>query len=194
MTREAHAPTSSGPAHFLAEFDTVCSLFRLYGQEHPAFRRTAELAAASATPGIRVSITSKGFAANDAPIDDPKLVAFAQRFRKLGLVGLTVNSQPTAAQITDLVIALRDLQRDHATAEAAVQRISQACDGKITAVPLRLGGLRLIEKTADAGKQADSAPIWRDLFAQACGNGFGKVNAAELAKSFESALGPSPSN
>jgi hypothetical protein len=154
----------------------------------------AELAAASATPGIRVSITSKGFAANDTPIDDPKLVTFAQRFRKLGLVGLTVNSQPTAAQITTLVIALGELQRDQATAEVAVQRIADASDGKITAIPLRLGGLRFVEKTADGGKQADSTPIWRDLFAQACGNGFGKVNAAELAKSFESALGPSPSN
>ena len=100
MNREAPpAPTSSGPAHFLAELNTVCSLFRLYGQEHPAFRRTAESAAASATPGIRVSITTKGFAANDTPIDDPSLVAFAQRFRKLGLVGLTINSKPDAAQI-----------------------------------------------------------------------------------------------
>jgi hypothetical protein len=193
MTQAAPTPNSPGPPTFLAEFENACSSHRLYGPQHPAYRRASEAAAAASKSPLRVSITPKGFASQDAPVDDPKLLPFANRLRSLGLVGLAVQSQLTTSNITALVVALAELLRDRPPADAVVRKLADASAGAITAIPLKLGGLRLVEGTTRSKDDAGSVKLWSNLFAQACGNGSTPVNPAELAQSFESALGGAPS-
>src|SRR5688500_7353590 len=194
MTQAAPPPNSPGPPTFLAEFENACSSHRLYGPQHPAYWRASEAAAAASKSAMRVSITPKGFSSPDAAVDDSRLLPFANRLRSLGLVGLAVKSPLSAAQVTAMVVARAELLRDHPPADAVVRRIADASAGAIVAIPLKLGGLRLVEGTARAKEDAGSTKLWSSLFAEACGNGSGTVDSTQLAQSFEAALGPAPSS
>jgi hypothetical protein len=63
MGQAAHPGDSAvdTSARFLGELDNLWSLLRVYGTEHPAFRRSAEAAAAAASRPVRVSLSPKGF-------------------------------------------------------------------------------------------------------------------------------------
>src|SRR5258705_7942979 len=90
----------------LVEFETLWTLLRLYGIEHPAFKRGAGTAAAAVSQQIRVSVSPRGFTVGKTPLDDPALLTFSQRLRAMGLVGLVMEPGLTAAQVTALVLAL----------------------------------------------------------------------------------------
>src|SRR5436190_1537929 len=89
-TTQTTTPTSlTSTTKFLVELATTWTLLRLYGTEHPAFRRGAEAAAQAIDRPGRVSINPRGF--TPSPKDPPaELQMLAQRLRAMGLVGLTI--------------------------------------------------------------------------------------------------------
>jgi hypothetical protein len=206
----AHLAPSSVPAagggaasttKFLVELATTWTLLRLYGTEHPAFRRGAEAAANAIDRPARVSINPRGFTPSpaDAP---PEMQMLAQRLRAMGLVGLTIEPGISADQVQALVLVLEEADRSRGGAagrgEVVIDKIAGATGGKLRAVPLRLEGLRLVEGTSDAAATAETSTadcdIWREMFAGAFvsgdnGGGADLAASAELAKVFEAALG-----
>src|SRR3954451_25241024 len=92
MGQAAHPGDSAvdTSARFLGELDNLWSLLRVYGTEHPAFRRSAESAAAAASRPLRISLSPKGFTVEKGVLGDPILLAFSKRLRSLGLVGVDV--------------------------------------------------------------------------------------------------------
>jgi hypothetical protein len=228
MTHVSSASTSpaSGSAtagtRFLLELENTCAILRVYGEEHPAFRRSADAAAANAVAPLHISISSKGLAIDKTAVDEPSLARFSKLLRRFGLIGLDVETRPTASQITSLVIALGELERAPPATAEVIQRIAQASGGAIKAIPLRLDHLRLVEGRTK-GKEPAAGPIpltsqsgvgfvWRELFSStaipstvgptetARGGPVGSAPvvamppqaARQLAQSFERSLGPSP--
>jgi hypothetical protein len=179
-------------ARFLGELDNLWSLLRVYGTEHPAFRRSAEAAAAAAPRPLRISLSPKGFTVDKTTLGDPILLAFSKRLRSLGLVGLSVEPGLTAAQVTSLILALDDCDRARASGTAVCDKITAVTDRRVTGIPLRLASLRLVEGTAEDDVAEDGqAGVWREMFAAAWhpsgGDGAG-IDPKELAESFELAL------
>ena len=60
--RACGARDGDGVTKFLVELDNTWTMLRLYGTEHPAFRRSAEAAAAAVERPGRVQINPRGFA------------------------------------------------------------------------------------------------------------------------------------
>jgi hypothetical protein len=186
-------------ARFLVELENTCAAFRLYGAAHPAFARASEAAAAAvATVPLRVSVAAGGFASEEAAIDDPSLRGLARRLRLMGLVGLDVESKPTATHVAALVPLLAGGGSAEVATDAIVERIAQATGNTIRVIPLRLSSLRLVRGAAptNSGKnlaRPDEPPSWRDLLSRACTGGLDEPEVRELAQSFEAALGAKPS-
>src|SRR5687768_3489754 len=212
------APASTSPAasaaatRFLLELENTCSILRVYGQEHPAFRRSADAAAASSVSPIHISVSSRGLAVDKTPVDEPNLARLARLLRTFGLIGLDVEGRLTAAQVTSLVLALDELERAPQSTSAVMDRIARASGGAMRAIPLKLDHLRLVEGTAgkapavpgSKSAPADVGSVWRELFspsaAPAAGAGAGAgpgatsaQSARQLAQSLERAVGASPS-
>ena len=85
-------PTSAAAAddpstRFLVELENAWTLLRLYGTEHPAFKRGAEVAAAAIERPSRVSINPRGFTPSNPGFAKDTLRVFAQKLRSMGLVG-----------------------------------------------------------------------------------------------------------
>jgi hypothetical protein len=176
---------------FLVELENLWTLLRLYGTEHPAFKRGAATASSTLAQPFRVSVSPKGFTLGKATIEEPAMLTFSQRLRAMGLVGLAVQPGMTAADVTTLVLALDEVDRGHMAGAAVVEKLAAASGRRVMAIPLKLSGLRLMEGTADdAEAPAEQATVWRDLFAGAFSpaGGGDKSDAAELAGSFELAL------
>src|SRR5688500_14854131 len=113
----ASGPVAAGSTRFLVEFATAWTALRLYGAEHPAYQR-AIASAAGVVDGaaVRVSIAPRWFA--PVPPDAPaELAHLAKRLRAMGLIGLTITSGLTAAQVHALVLVLEENDR---TSPAAV--------------------------------------------------------------------------
>jgi hypothetical protein len=170
---------------FLVEFDSACSLYRLYGAEHPAFQRQTQAAASTVESPLNLSVTPHGFAQNDeSPIANVDLVKLAQRLRALGLIALNIQTGLTAKQVESFVSAIDEAERKHQTGEATVTSISTRTDHHIQGVALKLDGLRLVEGTAEPSAASDPKSFWDPLFSS-------KANAnaaADLAASFERSL------
>jgi hypothetical protein len=175
---------------FLTELENLWTLLRLYGTEHPAFKRGAATASSTLTQSFRVSVSPKGLTLGKSTLDDPAMLTFSRRLRAMALVGLAVQPGLTAAEVTTLVLALDEADRSHLSGAAAIEKIAAASGRHVIPIPLRLAGLRLMEGTADDPEAAASEQptVWRDLFAAACSGGRGKSDAGELAESFETAL------
>ena len=124
---------------FLVELENAWTLLRLYGTEHPAFKRGAEAAAAAVDRPARVSINPRGFSPSNPGVGvRDTLRVFAQKLRSMGLVGLTMEPGLTPAQVLSLVNVLSEADRSRGTADAVVEKIAAATGGRIRAVPLRL--------------------------------------------------------
>jgi hypothetical protein len=172
-------------ARFLVEFDSACSLFRLYGQEHPAFHRRCEAAATSLDQPLNLSVSPRGFSQTSEPLPtNADLERLAQRLRSLGLVGLEIQGQLTAKYVESLVLALNEAERKSRTGDAVASSISAATDNRVQALPLKLDGLRLVEGTFDPSAETDAKAVWEPLFAQ---NAIAP-STRELAQSFERSL------
>jgi hypothetical protein len=186
----ATAPTTAadGSTRFLVELDNTWTLLRVYGTEHPAFRRSAEAAAAAVEKPQRISISPRGFTVGKTPVANDNLRPFAQRLRSMGLVGLTAEPKLTATQVVSLVVVLNEADRSRGNAEAVVEKITAATGGRVRAVPLRLDGLRLVEGTGASPDEPADADLWRQMFASAFDTGADLASSAELAHAFESAL------
>jgi hypothetical protein len=116
----------------------------------------------------------------------------------MDLIALDLESPLLPEQIAALIETLGELERDHARAQTAVRRIAESTGGAVKVTPLKLEHLRLVEGTATAARAAgekppDPASAWRELFARSTGGAAPSAAAAALARSFESALGSSPS-
>ena len=171
-------------ARFLVEFDSACSLFRLYGCEHPAFRRQCEATAASSETPINLSVSQRGFSLGADPLpENPDLQRLSHRLRSLGLVGLEIQGQVTAKQVESLVLALDEAEKKTQTGQVVVQRLSAATDGRVNALALKLDELRLVEGSDPAG-EAQARAAWEPLFSQSAIT----PPARELAESFERSL------
>ena len=177
-------------AGFLVEFDSACSLFRLYGREHPAFCRQCEATAVSGQAPLSVSVSQRGFTLGADPLpENADVQRLAQRLRSLGLVGIEVRGQLNAKQVESLVLALDDAEKKSKTGEAVVQSLSAATDGNVNAVALKLDGLRLVEGS-DLSTEAQARAAWEPLFSQSAMT----PPAQELAESFERSLRGSQSS
>jgi hypothetical protein len=188
------SPTSAAgdgsSTRFLVELENAWTLLRLYGTEHPAFKRGAEAAAAAIERPARVSINPRGFSPSNPGVGvRDTLRVFAQKLRAMGLVGLTMEPGLTPAQVLSLVNVLSDADRSRGTADAVVEKIAAATGGRVRAVPLRLDGLKLIEGMPPPSEEASSPDVWREIFAGAFLPGADAAASAELAQSFEAALG-----
>ena len=180
---------SDASTKFLVELDNAWTMLRLYGTEHPAFRRSVDAAAAAVERPGRVSINPTGFVHGKTPVANANLKALAHRLRSMGLVGLATEPGLTAPQVTALVLVLNEADRNRGSADAVVEKIAAASGGHVRAVPLRLDALRLVEGTADSVEQPRATDGWRDMFASAFFTGGGDAAAsAELAQAFETAL------
>ena len=192
MSDSAQSAAADAPTRFLVELDNTWTLLRVYGTEHPAFRRSAEAAAAVDRP-VRISVSPRGFSAGKTAITKDHLLPFANRLRAMGLVGLAADRGLTAAQVMSLVLVLNEADRSRGNADAVVEKIAAATGGRVKATPLRLGGLRLVEGTGDdTGAPPADANVWRDLFAGAFDSADLSLST-DLAAAFENALrGQSP--
>ena len=189
MTQPPPAPPSAdGPIRFLVELENAWTLLRVYGTEHPAFRRSAEATAAAVDRPGRVAINPKGFAIGAAPVENANLFPFSKRLRSMGLVGLAMEPGLSPDQVVSLVLVLHEADRTKAPADTTVEKLAAATGGRVQGVPLRLGGLTLVEGTADAPDPKGSAAVWREMFNDAfCGTA--DPSASEgLASAFEHAL------
>ena len=173
---------------FLVELDNAWTMLRLYGTEHPAFRRSVDAAAAAVEKPGRVSINPTGFVQGKTPVANANLRPLAHRLRSMGLVGIATEPGLTAAQVTALVLVLNEADRSRGTTDAVVEKIAAASGGYVRAVPLRLDALRLVEGTNDSPDEPKGADGWRDMFASAFFTGGDPGTTAELAQAFETAL------
>src|SRR5437868_13966729 len=76
-SRAGGARDNDGVTKFLVELDNTWTMLRLYGTEHPAFRRSAEAAAAAVERPGRVQINPRGFAVGKTRIDNNNIGALA---------------------------------------------------------------------------------------------------------------------
>lgn len=188
----AETGSSSGAStQFLVELEHACALFGLYGSEHPAFRKRAELTASCAADPISVGVSPKGFTADSTAIAEDALLPLARRLVGLGVVGLTVSQGVGADEIRGLIEALHDSERQHLSGQAVGASVAKATGGRINALTVRLDNLRYVAGTGGAGSEDDTAATWRELFARACGsagNGAGSGGATaplDAARWFE---------
>jgi hypothetical protein len=190
MTRSPPAPPSAadGPTRFLVELENTWTLLRVYGTEHPAFRRGAEAAATAVERPGRVSINPRGFTVGSSPVANANLLPFSRRLRSMGLVGLTMEPGLTPAEVVSLVLVLNEADRTKTNADAVVEKIAAATGGRVRGVPLRLGGLKLVEGTADAADGKDMTGVWREMFSDAFGGPLDPSSTTGLAEAFETAL------
>ena len=181
------SPAVDASTRFLVELDNTWSMLRVYGTEHPAFRRSAEAAAALDRP-CRISIDPRGFTVGKVPIDNPNLLPLARRLRTMGLVGLATEPGLTATQAIALILVLEEADRNRGNADAVVEKIAAATGGHVRAIPLRLDSLRLVEGTSDSLDDPGDADGWRQMFTSAFFAGADAGASAELAQAFENAL------
>jgi hypothetical protein len=199
------SPLLDASSRFLAELDNSWSLLRVYGTDHPAFRRAAEAAAKAVDRTLGLTVHPRGFTVGKAPVPNDRLGGLSKRLRAMGLVGLTADPPLTSAQITSLVLALDEADRTHLNGDAVVARLASATGGRVKAMPLRTANLRLMEGTGKAqNEESEQATLWRNLFSQACFGGVGgfalplgggtpategsSADVGDLAESFETAL------
>jgi hypothetical protein len=192
----SQAPPTPAPAaddastRFLVELENAWTLLRLYGTEHPAFKRGAEAAAAAIERPARVSINPRGFSPSNPGVGvRDTLRVFAHKLRSMGLVGLTMEPGLTPAQVLSLVNVLSEADRSRGSADAVVEKIAAATGGRVRAVPLRLDGLKLIEGMPPGPDEAANGDVWHEIFAGAFLPGADTEASAELAHAFEAALG-----
>src|SRR5205809_5393582 len=186
------APPTASPAdpsaRFLAELENLWTLLRVYGTEHPAFQRCASAAAGALTRQLRVSVSPEGLTVGKSVLNDATLRAFAHRLKSMGLVGLVVDPGMTPAAITALVQSLNEADRSHLSGAAVVEKLAAASQRRVTAIPLRLAGLKLTEGVVDEPAEGNpNTTVWRNLFSAACYGSDGS-DPGELAASFEEAL------
>lgn len=187
LNESASNAAAEASTRFLVELENTWTLQRLYGTEHPAFRRGAESAAAAIDRPTRVAISPRGFSPVKAGAPNETLGVFAQRLRAMGLVGLTMEPGLTPAQIVALVGVLIEADRSRVDVEAVVEKIAAATGGRVNAVPLRLDNLRLVEGTG-GGESDQKGDVWQDLFASAFAPGTDPAASSQLAQAFETAL------
>src|SRR5438270_13547363 len=89
-TAATTAPDTAASTTSLVELEHTWALFRLYGGEHPAFRKRSEAAAASIAGPIQVGVNPKGFTADTATLVHDDLQPLARRLVGMGIVGLTI--------------------------------------------------------------------------------------------------------
>lgn len=191
----AAAPTAQ-PIGFLVELDNAWSAYRLYGADHPAYARRTDAAVVALNQPLRVSINSKGFHTQTAPLDNEQLIDFARRLRTMGLIGLEAQPPLTSEHVSSLVLALDECDRRHAVGDAVASRIAAATAQRVKAATLRIGKLRLVKGASRTAADSDAASILTDFFFDRLGGGgdgpgTGAGTAgdpAELAKSFETAI------
>src|SRR5688572_24722801 len=183
------APAADASTRFLVELENAWTLLRLYGTEHPSFRRGADAAANEIDRPARVSINPRGFSPTKPGAPNETLKVFAQRLRAMGLVGLTMEPGLTPAQVIALVLVIVEADRSRGNADAVVEKIAAATGGHVRAVPLRLDSLRLVEGASGAADPAAVTPdVWREMFASAFQPGSDAFASEELAHAFENAL------
>jgi hypothetical protein len=176
---------------FLVEFDSACSLLRLYGPEHPSFHRQSEAAAASVDQAQHISIHASGFSAGDEPLNaNADLARLAQRLRSLGLVALEIQPGLSARHVSSLVTALDEAERKALSAQAVAAEISARTENHIQATPLKLDELRLVEGGPKASHTSDAKKFWDPLFS----SGASAPAVREVAQSFERSLRGSQSS
>jgi len=173
---------------FLVELHNVCSLFKLYGSEHPAFRQHAQTAASSLTRPLRISIAPDGFSTGQSPITHDNLMPLARRLRSLGLVSLNVECGLTAADLLGMVLVLQEVDQSGASGDVVANGIAARTGGRVKAESLHLANLQLLSGTAEAGHAGDPKDRWQELFTH-CESESDRSTIRELAHSFETALG-----
>lgn len=182
---ESTISDASPSTAFLVELERAWALLRLYGEQHPAFRQRAELAAAAVSQPLRIGVGPKGFLVESATAEQD-LQPLAKRLSAMGVVGLIVATGLSVEHITALVQALQDAERSRANIQLLVARIANSTGGKVKVLPVRMDDLRYVTGSSDPSNEDDSTATWRELFIRACG-GDGSV-PAEAAKWFEAAV------
>ena len=184
---ESTISDASPSTAFLVELERAWALLRLYGEQHPAFRQRAELAAAAVSQPLRIGVGPKGFLTDSAATTtEDELQPLAKRLSGMGVVGLIVATGLSVEHITALVQALQDAERSRANIQLLVARIANSTGGKVKVLPVRMDDLRYVTGSSDPSNEDDSTATWRELFVRACG-GDGSV-PAEAAKWFEAAV------
>src|SRR5262249_25283109 len=146
---------------------------------HPAFRNSAAAVAASANGNLQISISPKSFSVGRIRIGEDGLLPLAQRLRRMGLVGLSIENGLTATQGCALILALHEADRLHGGGEAAAVSIALATDERVKAAPIRLGDLDLVDRIRQEGADDDQEAIWQELFGRALsGTALGAGEAA----------------
>jgi hypothetical protein len=189
--------TAAPSIGFLVELDNAWSAYRLYGPDHPAYARRTDAAVAALNQPLRVSINSRGFHTQTAPIDNDQLLDLARRLRSMGLIGLEAHPPLTADQVSALLLALDECDRRHAVGQAVASRIAAATAQRVKATTLRVGKLRFVQGASRSATDGDPASILIDFFFDRLGGGASSGTGtaegpsddpAALARSFESAL------
>jgi hypothetical protein len=143
---------------FLVELDGVCSIYRVYGADHPTFRRHAQAAAEAVESPLELAITPNGFSHDDQPsFNEPDILRLSQRLRVLGLVSLHVTPGLTAAQVEAAVRALDEAERAHQAGEAVADTLARQTDNRLRAGTLKLASLQLVEGAASS--PIESKPV-----------------------------------
>src|SRR5690242_16503949 len=114
---------------FLVELEHTWALFRLYGGEHPAFKKRSEAAAACVAGPIRVGVSPTGFIADTATLVHDDLQPLARRLVGMGIVGLTIEPGLSSQDVGALVRALHESERARSNTQAVGARISNATGG-----------------------------------------------------------------
>ena len=184
---ESTASSDASPSRaFLVELERAWALLRLYGDQHPAFRQRAGLAAAAASQPLRIGVGPKGFLSDSANTADDELQPLAKRLSGMGVVGLIVSAGLAVDHITGLVQALEEAERSRANIQLVMVRIANATGGKVKVLPVRMDDLRYVTGSSAPAGEDDATATWRELFVRACG-GDGSA-PAEAAKWFEAAV------
>src|SRR5690242_900400 len=127
---ESTASSDASPSTaFLVELERAWALLRLYGEQHPAFRQRAELAAAAASQPLRIGVGPKGFLSDSANTAEDELQPLAKRLSAMGVVGLVVAAGLSVDHITALVQALQDAERSRTNIQLVMARIANATGG-----------------------------------------------------------------